>query len=89
MSPVLDGLRAKLDELRSSDAAIARWRALQLEILVAARVAQRALPGDSAPSFEALWVLLDDPFWVEADVVKLAGMVDRVLTELESLTPMQ
>ncbi|NVB80922.1 MAG: hypothetical protein HOV81_21170 [Kofleriaceae bacterium] len=86
MSSLLDGLRAKLDELRSTDAAIARWRALQLEILVAARVAQRAEPSESAPSFETLWVLLDDPFWVEADVEKLAGMVDRVLTELESLT---
>jgi hypothetical protein len=89
MSPVLEGLRAKLDELRSSDAAIARWRALQLEILVAARVAQRAGSSESAASFDALWGLLEDPFWVEADVEKLARMVDRVLTELESLTLMQ
>lgn len=85
MSPLLEGLRAKLDELRSTDAAIARWRALQLEILVAARAAQRAGKNDSAPPFKSLWAMLDDPFWEEADLEKLAVMVDRVLTELESL----
>ena len=77
MQPI-SGLRQRLLEVRSSDAPLASWRMLQLEILEAVKQLRR-----TAESHLALWALMGDAFWLESDRARLSTMIEDVLSEIE------
>jgi hypothetical protein len=73
---IVMALRTRFIEYQEKAAPLAMWRALQLDILEAAR-------NCPSPSRESIWTILGDGFWFERDPNRLASLIEMALAELE------